>query len=47
MGVELPALGLFNNPVAWVCLRLAARVAFLEAELAALTAQQQRLKGVS
>jgi hypothetical protein len=43
----LPAPGLFNNPVAWACLRLAVQVAYLEAQLAALTTQQQHLKGTS
>ncbi|MFF4536603.1 hypothetical protein [Streptomyces aureus] len=45
MTAPLPTPGLFNNPVAWVCLRLAVQIAYLEAQLAALTAQQERLKG--
>ncbi|MFB7244576.1 hypothetical protein ACFCYX_19210 [Streptomyces populi] len=46
MTAPLPAPGLFNNPVAWVCLRLAVQIAYLEALVANELDINRRLKGV-
>ena len=45
MTAPLLTPGLFNNPVAWVCLRLAVQIAYLEALLATELDINRRLKG--